>query len=230
MIGREREVKELERLYEKNSAELVAIYGRRRVGKTFLVDETFSSRITIRHAGLAPGRNDSKGLLKMQLEHFYNSLILQGMEKTTKPESWLEAFFLLEKHLQAIDDGSRQLIFFDELPWLDTPHSNFMTAFEGFWNSWACARKNIMVIVCGSANSWILDKLINAHGGLYNRVTYQIKLEPFTLGECEQFYRANRVKFSRYDIVQSYMVFGGIPYYLGYIDGEKSLAQNIDNL
>lgn len=230
MVGREKEIKELEKIYESDKAELVAIYGRRRVGKTFLVDETFSSRMTIRHAGLAPGNTEPKGLMKMQLEHFYNSLVLQGMERKGKPKSWLEAFFLLEEHLQKIDDGSRQLVFFDELPWLDTPHSNFMTAFEGFWNTWACARKNIMVIVCGSANSWILDNLVNAHGGLYNRVTYQIKLEPFTLAECEKYYQANKVKLSRYDIVQSYMVFGGIPYYMGYIDGEKSLARNIDDL
>ena len=228
MIGREKEVKELERLYSKNSAELVAIYGRRRVGKTYLVDEVFSSRITFRHAGLAPDNTDSTGLLRAQLDHFYNSLVLQGMEECAKPQSWLEALFLLEKHLQKIDDGSRQVVFFDELPWLDSPRSGFMRAFEGFWNTWGCHRKNLMVIVCGSANSWILDKLINAHGGLYNRVTYEIKLKPFTLKECEEFYKANNVRFSRYDIVQSYMIFGGIPYYMGYIDGSMSLAQNID--
>ena len=230
MVGRAKEIKELRRLYDKNSAEFVAIYGRRRVGKTYLVDETFSGKITFRHAGLAPDDSNPKGLLKAQLEHFYNSLVLQGMEDCSKPQTWLEAFFLLEKFLQEIDDGSRQLIFIDELPWLDSPRSGFMPAFEGFWNTWGCHRKNLMVIVCGSANSWILDNLINAHGGLYNRVTYEIKLEPFSLGECEDFYKANNVKFSRYDIVQSYMVFGGIPYYLGYIDAEKSLAQNIDDI
>ena len=230
MVGRAKEIKELRRLYDKNSAEFVAIYGRRRVGKTYLVDETFSGKITFRHAGLAPDDSNPKGLLKAQLEHFYNSLVLQGMEDCSKPQTWLEAFFLLEKFLQEIDDGSRQLIFIDELPWLDSPRSGFMPAFEGFWNTWGCHRKNLMVIVCGSANSWILDNLINAHGGLYNRVTYEIKLEPFSLGECEDFYKANNVKFSRYDIVQSYMVFGGIPYYLGYIEAEKSLAQNIDDI
>lgn len=230
MIGRAKEVNELKRLYEKNSAEFVAIYGRRRVGKTYLVDETFSDKITFRHAGLAPEDTNSKGLLMAQLEHFYNSLLLYGMAECAKPQSWLEAFFLLEKFIQKIDNGSRQVIFIDELPLLDTPRSGFMSAFEGFWNTWGCHRKNLMVIVCGSANSWILDNLINAHGGLYNRVTYEIKLEPFSLGECEDYFKSNNVKFSRYDIVQSYMVFGGIPYYLGYINREKSLAQNIDDI
>lgn len=230
MIGREKEVRELNELYNSGKAELVAIYGRRRVGKTFLVDETFGDRITFHHAGLSPVDKEKKGMLKTQLTQFYYSLQLHGMEKTKKPETWLEAFFLLEKYLMSIDDGSRQLIFLDELPWLDTPRSGFITAFEGFWNNWACHRKNLMVVVCGSANSWILDKLINNHGGLYNRVTYEIKLSPFTLHECEEFFASNKVKLSRYDIVESYMILGGIPYYLGYFQKDMNLAQNIDNL
>lgn len=231
MIGRKKETTELNKLYDKNSAEFVAIYGRRRVGKTYLVDETFSGRITFRHAGLAPeDQKDDIGQLKNQLEHFYKSLLLHGMEECEKPKNWFDAFFLLEKFLQKIDAGTKQLIFIDELPWLDTPRSNFIQAFEGFWNTWACHRKNLMLVVCGSANSWILDKLINAHGGLYNRVTHEMKLSPFTLSECEDFYKANNVKISRYDIVQSYMVFGGIPFYLGYVNGEYSLPQNIDNI
>lgn len=230
MIGRKQEVKELNRLYNKDRAELVAIYGRRRVGKTYLVDETFADRITFRHAGLSPADEDSKGLLKLQLEHFYNSLDIHGMEKSDKPTSWLEAFLLLEKFLQSKDNGSRQVVFLDELPWLDTPKSGFIRAFEAFWNTWGCHRKNLMVIVCGSANSWIQDKLINNHGGLYNRVTYEMKLSPFNLAECEQLYKSNHVNMSRYDIAQSYMIFGGIPFYMGYVNPEMSLAQNVDNL
>lgn len=230
MIGRKKEIEELNSLYNKDRAELVAIYGRRRVGKTYLVDETFAGRITFRHAGLSPADEDSKGLLKLQLEHFYNSLDMHGMEKCDKPTSWLDAFLLLEKFLQAKDDGSRQLVFLDELPWLDTPKSGFIRAFEAFWNTWGCHRKNLMVIVCGSANSWIQDKLINNHGGLYNRVTYEMKLSPFTLNECEQLYKSNNVNMSRYDIAQSYMIFGGIPFYMGYVNPKLSLAMNVDNL
>ncbi|MCR5219787.1 MAG: ATP-binding protein [bacterium] len=230
MVGRQRETKTLNRLYDSGRAELVAIYGRRRVGKTYLVDETFSDRITFRHAGLSPAGEGAKGMLRAQLDHFYNSLDLHGMEPGEKPKSWLDAFLLLEKFLQKIDDGSRQLVFLDELPWLDTPRSGFLRAFEGFWNTWGCHRKNLMVIVCGSANSWVLDKLINNHGGLYNRVTYEIKLAAFSLRECEEFYQYNQVAFSRYDIAQSYMILGGIPYYMGYMNKELSLAQNVDNL
>ena len=230
MIGRRKEVEELTRVYHSGKAELVAIYGRRRIGKTYLVDETFKGHIVFRHAGLSPVEENKKGMLKMQLEHFYYSLLRQGMKKSKRPESWMEAFFMLEQFLDQIDDGSRQVVFLDELPWLDTPRSGFMTAFEGFWNTWGCHRDNLMVIVCGSANSWILDHLINNHGGLYNRVTYEIKLAPFTLAECEMFFNSKNVKLSRYDIVQSYMILGGVPYYMNYFQSGMSLAQNIDNI
>lgn len=228
MVGRRREFQELDRLYSSGRAELVAVYGRRRVGKTYLVDEALSGRITFRHAGLSPANEGSGGLLHAQLAHFHNSLELHGMRGCEKPKSWLDAFFLLEKHLQEVDDGSRQVVFLDELPWLDTPKSGFLRAFEGFWNTWGCHRRNLMVIVCGSASSWVQDRLINSHGGLYGRVTYEIRLTPFTLRECEEFYEDRHVLLSRYDIAQSYMIFGGIPYYMGYVEGNKSLAQNID--
>lgn len=230
MIGRKREIHDLNEKYAGKEAELIAVYGRRRVGKTYLIDELFKDRITFRHSGLSPIEREGGGLLKKQLDQFYYSLLSQGMEDARKPKSWLEAFFLLEKYLQDRDDGSRQLVFLDEMPWMDTPRSGFLTAFEGFWNNWGCHRKNLMVIVCGSASSWILDNLINNHGGLYNRLTFEIKLEPFTLKECEDFFRERDINMSRYDIVQSYMAVGGIPYYLGYFRKNLSLAQNIDEL
>ncbi len=230
MIGREKEIKELEKIYSSNKAEMVAVYGRRRVGKTYLVDEVFQDRITFRHAGLSPLEEDRKGLLEAQLEHFYNSLKLHGSEGEKKPKNWLDAFFLLEKLLQKIDDGTRQVVFLDELPWLDTPRSGFIRAFEGFWNTWGCHRKNLMVVICGSANSWMKNELINNHGGLYGRVTHEIKLSPFNLRECEDYYKSKGIPYSRYDIVQSYMIFGGIPYYMEYMDEELSFAQNVDKV
>ena len=229
MIGRINEINALNRLYSGNKAELVAVYGRRRVGKTYLVDETFAGRITFRHAGLSPVES-KKGALRLQLKNFYNSLLEQGMAKSAVPTNWLDAFLLLEQFLKDRDHGDRQLVFLDELPWLDTPRSGFITAFESFWNNWGCHRRNLMVVVCGSANSWILDNLINSHGGLYNRVTYEIKLSPFTLAECEDYFKSQGLAFSRYDIAQSYMILGGVPYYLGYFEKGKSLAQCVDSL
>lgn len=231
IIGRKKEIKELLELFHSGKSEFVAIYGRRRIGKTFLVDEALKGKITFRHAGLSPvDESNEKNSLKNQLKHFYLSLQLQGMRKSKCPATWMEAFFLLSKYLEEKDDGSRQVIFLDELPWLDTPRSGFITAFEGFWNTWACHRSNLMLVCCGSANSWMLNNLVNNHGGLYGRTTYEIKLSPFSLKECEAFYQAKGIKLSRYDITQGYMILGGIPYYLGYMKKGLSLAQNIDQL
>ena len=231
IIGRNKEQKELLHQYNSGKAEFVAVYGRRRVGKTFLVDETLNGKITFRHAGLSPV--DEKGKannLKQQLQHFYQSMQLQGMRKSHCPKNWLEAFFMLEQLLQTIDTGERQVVFLDELPWMDTPRSGFITALESFWNGWACHRANMMLVVCGSANSWMLDNLVNNHGGLYGRITYEIKLSPFTLRECELFFQSRGIHMSHYDIAQANMILGGIPYYMNYIVREKSLAQNIDSL
>ena len=231
LVGRAKEIKELLELYNSGKSEFVAIYGRRRVGKTFLVDECLKGKITFRHAGLSPVDKDNhKNNLKNQLAHFGFSLKLHGMQGVKRPASWMEAFFMLAQYLESKDDGNRQVVFLDELPWLDTPRSGFITAFEGFWNTWACHRDNLMLVVCGSANSWMLNNLVNNHGGLYGRTTYEIKLHPFNLKECEQLFGALNIKMSRYDMVQSYMVMGGIPFYLRYLSKEKSLAQNIDAL
>ena len=233
MIGRKKEIQTLKRLYNSNKAELVAVYGRRRVGKTYLVSECFKGNILFRHAGLSPVEMEDipgESPLRKQLKHFYNSLLLHGMKKSRCPDNWLDAFLMLELFLESKDKGKRMLIFLDELPWMDTQKSGFITAFEGFWNTWACYHDNVMVVVCGSATSWIMDKLINNHGGLYGRVTYEIKLSPFTLKECEDFFREKKIKISKYDIIQSYMITGGIPYYLGYYEKGLSLAQNVDRL
>lgn len=140
----------------------------------------------------------------------------------------MEAFFLLEQHLERIYNGSRQVVFIDELPWMDTPRSGFLTALEAFWNGWCNSRQNLCLVVCGSATSWMIDNLINNKGGLYGRLTCEMKLHPFTLHECEDFFINRNVKLSRYNIVQAFMIMGGIPYYLDYYNPSYSLAQNID--
>ena len=231
MIGREEEIREMNERYDSGRPEFIAVYGRRRVGKTYLIDEALKDRITFRHAGLSPvDEQNHKNGLKEQLRHFYLSLQLQGMKKSKCPSSWLEAFFMLEMHLQSIDNGSRQVVFLDELPWMDTPRSGFITALEAFWNGWAYHRDNMMLVVCGSATSWMTDKLINNYGGLYGRLTSRMKLSPFTLSECERFFQSKGITLSRYDIAQGYMVVGGIPYYLDYMRKGLSLAQNIDRM
>ena len=229
VIGRKQEIEILRKRYHSNKSEFIAIYGRRRVGKTYLVNQVFENQITFAHTGLAPTEQKNR-TRKEQLKSFYLSLKLHGYKERRMPTDWLEAFYMLEKLLTESDTGKRQIVFIDELPWMDTRKSGFITALESFWNNWCYRKNNIMLIVCGSATSWMMDKLINNHEGLYNRLTYHMKLSPFTLNECEKLYHSIDVSLSRYDIVQSYMIMGGIPYYMGYVDGSMSLAQNIDAL
>ena len=230
LIGRKFQIQELNERYDSDRAELVVVYGRRRVGKTFLVRETFKDRITFYHTGLSPYDENRKIGKKEQLEHFYHSLLNYGLQETACPKDWMEAFYMLEKLLSSLDDGRAQLVFIDELPWMDTPGSRFLTAFEAFWNGWASARDNIKCIVCGSATSWMADNMINNHGGLYGRQTCEIKLSPFTLNECEEFFTSRGIELTRYDITEIYMAVGGIPYYLDKFKKGLSVAQNIDRL
>lgn len=231
VVGRKAEVNELMRLYESGRPEFVAVYGRRRVGKTYLIKETFNGLITFQHSGVSPvDQDDEKNRMKTQLESFYYSLLNHGLEGYKMPKTWLEAFFQLEQLLKRLDDGSRQLVFLDELPWMDTPKSGFLSAFESFWNGWCNGRNNMMLVVCGSATAWMTNNLSRSKGGFYGRLTDEIKLSPFTLKECEDYFKTKGMSMSRYDMVQSYMVFGGIPYYLSYFNKELSLSQNIDQL
>ena len=230
IIGRKQEIAELNRAYESGRAEFVAVYGRRRVGKTFLINEVFRDNMTFHHTGLSPYDRKRKVTLRDQLQNFHFSLIRHGMEGGEPPRSWMEAFFRLEQFLERQNNGSRQVVFIDELPWMDSPRSGFLTALEGFWNGWACSRHNLCLVVCGSATSWMLDNLINNKGGMYGRLTCEIRLLPFNLHECKEFFLSRGIKMSRYNIAQAYMILGGIPYYLDYFNPSLSLPQNIDTL
>ena len=230
IIGRKEEIADFQRIYNSGRPEFVAVYGRRRVGKTFLINEVFKDNMVFHHTGLSPYDRKRRVSLKDQLQNFHFTLIRYGLEGIACPKSWLEAFMFLQQLLERIDNGSRQVVFIDELPWMDTGRSGFLTALEAFWNGWGNTRHNLCLIVCGSATSWMLDNLINNKGGLYGRLTWEMKLSPFTLSECEQFYRSRHISMTRYQILQSYMVIGGIPFYMNYFNPSLSLAQNIDKL
>ena len=231
IIGRKQEMEELERLYRSDRPEFVAVYGRRRVGKTFLIKQALKDRITFQHTGVSPiDQDDEKSRMKTQLESFYYSMLNHGLEGFKMPKSWMEAFYQLEQLLTSLDDGKRQVVFIDEMPWMDTPRSGFLPAFENFWNGWCSGRDNMMLIVCGSATSWILGNLSRSRGGLYGRLTDEIKLLPFTLKECEEYFEGEGIELSRYDIVQSHMVFGGIPYYLSFFRKGESFEKNTDRI
>ena len=153
----------------------------------------------------------------------------QSADQGNLPKNWFEAFWTLKTYLQKSNEP-KKVVFFDELPWIDTPRSNFLSALEHFWNSWASARPDIILVVCGSAASWMINKVINNRGGLHNRVTQRIRLLPFTLCETESFLRANKIALDRYQIIQLYMIVGGVPFYLSQIRQGMSAFQEIDRL
>lgn len=230
IIGREREKAELKDLYESNKPVFAVVYGRRRVGKTFLIREMFKDRFAFYHTALSPYELGGKELKTQQLLSFYTSLKDYGSDLHKAPDNWFDAFNALKQLLIEKDHGQRLVVFIDELPWLDTPRAGFITALEHFWNGWGAGKQNLMLIVCGSATSWISDKLLNNRGGLFDRTTDEIKLYPFTLHECEEYFDSENIVLSRYDQLQCYMAIGGIPYYLSLFKKGLSLAQNIDQL
>ena len=221
IIGRNREIQILQEAYDSEYSEFVAVYGRRRVGKTFLVREKFNYTFTFQHAGLANEKT------RQQIAAFHESLIKQGLERCPTPKDWFAAFNLLEKFIEQSTD-KRKVIFIDEMPWMDAPHSHFVSALEHFWNGFASARRDVLLIICGSATSWMVNHVFRNHGGLHNRVTRRIHLHPFTLHECELFTESRNLAYSQYEVLLSYMVFGGVPYYWAALQKGMSADQNID--
>lgn len=223
LIGREREQQLLMDAYKARNSEFVAIYGRRRVGKTYLVREVFGSKVTFSHAGLA---NADK---KSQLEAWVDSMKEYGVEAPQFPKTWIEAFSIL-KDVVRKSKSRKKVLFIDEMPWMDTQHSGFVSALEHFWNGWASARKDVLLIVCGSATSWMVNHVIKNHGGLHNRVTVRIHVKPFSLHECEEYAKSRNLSMSRRLLMECYMIMGGVPFYWTFLRKGKSLAQNVDDI
>ena len=223
MIGRTEEIALLREQAEADRSRLVIVSGRRRVGKTFLVREAFGYRFTFTHTGV------ERASLAGQLAQFHQSLVMQGYEDCSMPKDWIEAFGLLKRLILKSPDR-RKILFIDELPWMDTPKSQFLPAFENFWNGWCSARTDILLIVCGSATSWIVKKVLRNKGGLFNRANRTIFLQPFTLRQCEEYVREVGLSMGRRELVEAYMIFGGLPYYWSLLDRRYSLAQNVDRL
>lgn len=223
IIGREKERELLNQYIDSNESEFIAIYGRRRVGKTFLIRKMFGERLAFYMTGM------DNVTMQDQLLNFTLELRKFSGKDIPVPENWLYAFNSLATYLESLPNGNK-IIFMDELPWMDTPKSKFISALEHFWNSWASNRSDIKLIVCGSATSWMIDKLINNRGGLHNRLTHRMAIEPFNLQECEQYFEAKGFGYSQKEIAECYMIMGGIPFYLKQMQKGLSVAQNIDRL
>ena len=225
LIGRKRHIEELEDARDSRKAELVALIGRRRVGKTYLVKQVYAQQIDFELVGTQHGN------LNGQIQNFVLSIAkdFPDFEIRQKPNSWIEAFDLLGRTLETRKKTDKKIIFLDELPWLDTKRSNFIAGLSYFWNSWA-VNQHIVVVICGSAASWMIKKIINDKGGLHNRVTRRLFLYPFTLAETEEFCRAKQINLSRFHLLQIYMAMGGIPMYLEQLKKGLSAVQNIQEI
>lgn len=231
IIGRKQEIEILNSLLKSSKSEFAAIYGRRRVGKSFLVEEVFRGKIAFKIVGTYLKAPDDGTYKSLQLMHFYKALIDCGYKTSESvPDNWLDAFRMLRKYLETLKTR-RKVLFFDELPWLAGRQSAELIAELGyFWNSWANSQRNIVLIVCGSATSWMLDNVIRDYGGLHGRLTKMIHLLPFSLKECAEFFKKRGFHLSQYETAVCYMVMGGIPYYLDKLQTDKTLTQNIDDI
>ena len=225
LIGRNTEIELLERYIVSKNAEFIALYGRRRVGKTFLINQTFKDRFAFSMTGVLEGKKED------QIEAFLDAMDIFGYESKERPNNWMEAFTQLRKALSdKVAKDTPCIVFIDEIPSLDTQGSGFTKALGHFWNSWAGNQDNFKLIVCGSATSWMIKNLIDSKGGLHNRITHEIRLQPFTLKETEEYLQSRNFTWSRQMILQSYMFTGGVAYYLSLFDENESLLQNIDRL
>ena len=224
IVGRRHEQDILQSCLDSPKAEFVAVYGRRRIGKTYLVKQFFEEKFDFYTSGVYQiSRSEQLKRWQVQLNKYSG-------QKKTKPKDWFEAFDQLQSYLETLSEKERLVIFIDELPWMDTPKSNFIRALEVFWNSWAADRKGLKLVVCGSATTWMTNKLLGDKGGLHNRVTRSIRLAPFTLAETQNYLKSNGLDWSRGEIMEAYMTLGGTPYYLSLLRPELSIRQNIDEL
>lgn len=225
LIGRKAEQAILRKALASEEAEMVAVLGRRRVGKTFLVRSVYAGQMAFEVTGVQYATTEE------QLSNFYFQFtaMLGSGDEFERPTTWMEAFQSLIRAWERQQFTEKMVLFFDELPWLATPKSGFLKALSFFWNSWA-VKQSVVVVMCGSAASWMIQKVINDRGGLHNRITRRLLLQPFTLQEAEQYLHSRHIYLHRYQLVQLYMALGGIPHYLKEIEAGQSAAQQIDRI
>ncbi len=226
IVGREAEISVLKEALKSDQAELIAVYGRRRVGKTFLIRSVYSNQMVFDFTGVKDAS------LSDQLKNFSRVLVstFKPSSKLQVAKSWIDAFWQLAELLEKDLNKGKKVIFLDEFPWLDTPRSKFLQAFDHFWNAWASRFDHIIIVICGSAASWMIQNILRNKGGLHNRLTRRIRLMPFSLYETERLLIKNGINLDRYQIIELYMAMGGIPQYLKEIKAGESSTQAIDRL
>ena len=225
LIGREDEIKVLERLYKSKSAEFLAVYGRRRVGKTFLITQHFKNKGVFFEVTGTPNATTQE-----QLSNFHDELCSLFNKKTKRPKTWSEAFLQLKEAIKEIHSSQKVIIFLDELPWLAPKRSRFLQALDYYWNRHFSRMPNVLLIVCGSSAFWMVSQIINNKGGLYGRLSAHLRITPFSLGTTEQYLQSRGIDLPRSQVCEIYMVTGGVPKYLSFLEPGQSAAQSIHSL
>jgi hypothetical protein len=225
LIGRKNEIEILNGALKSEESQMIAVIGRRRVGKTYLIKTTYSKNINFEITGI------QQATLKEQLSNFTHQIVSKDKSKNqiVPPRDWLEAFQQLIVYLKQKRAKRKKVIFIDELPWIASRKSGFMKALGYFWNSWA-EQNNIVVVICGSAASWMIQNIVHNKGGLHNRITKRIYLQPFSLQETSHFLKSKKINLDHYQLTQLYMAMGGIPHYLNEVKSGNSAVQNIENI
>lgn len=223
LIGRDKEKQILLNALCEEYSQFIAVYGRRRVGKTFLIREAYDYKFDFQFTGAA------QLTARKQLVRFRRALKDYGQKDTPELTNWGDAFSELKRYIKNLPEG-KKVVFFDELPWMDAPRSGFLSELESFWNAWASARKDIVFVVCGSSTSWMVKKIIKNKGGLHNRLNHRISLKPFPLGLCEKLALSRGLALNRKQMLEAYMIFGGVPYYWSLLQKGMSVTQEIDRL
>lgn len=225
MIGRKAEIKKIELLLASERSEFLAVTGRRRVGKTFLIDTLLREQYCFSLTGIQNGNT------QQQLVNFGIKLAeYNGTFSLNISKNWQMAFLQLKAHLMTLSKDKKQIIFIDELPWVATARSGFVQMLAHFWNDYLSKEKHFLLIICGSATSWITKKILNDKGGLHNRVTEIIHLQPFTLAETKAFLDSKYLKLTHQEITKFYMTLGGIPFYLENLRKGESFATGIERI
>lgn len=222
MVGREVYTDRMQEILHIKKSSFVAVTGRRRIGKTYIIDEVYKDHICLRVTGIQNGSQ------LVQITNFIQKLAeYSSFPIVSIPKNWQEAFMLLKAYLKTLPKGKKQVIFFDELPWISTNRSGFNQILAHLWNDYISKEKHFILVICGSATSWISQKILNDRGGFHNRVSLHLSLKPFTLNETRLFLESKNIQLTESSISELYMTMGGIPYYLDNIQKGESPSQSI---
>ena len=190
MVGRKEQIEVMKETLKKSRSSFVAVTGRRRVGKTYLIEQVYSSHFCFKVTGI---QNDDT---QSQIINFTQKIAEYSNESIiVAPENWQQVFIIFKNYLQSLSKKKKQVIFIDELPWIATARSGFIQFLAHLWNDYLSKENHFILVVCGSATSWITKKIVNDKGGFHNRITDPINLLPFNLSETKEFLNSKNVRY-----------------------------------